>query len=316
MAVLKKVRIFVAEKENNNKDMDIEKYRLNRKDLKTITNSSVLIQVKVDKNTNIVSLSHELGIFVNNNKIFVKNLIIDTSKPFNLLDNVKVYYFICDVNEVNTLSIELIKAYSPYKVGEKCVPTNEEKCILMFTLPKGNEIYLRNKTLDECFHSCISFKFMTTSEYVKFITTDEDDKKYQYYVYVKSSYNNEVGASKNYVLSDKIFDLLKNVYLIAQKKFEELYKLDDYVNTRYFQIKFAKCILNDVDRDKKLYQYDWIFTSKELLILIWDKYIIKYYTNTIKKNNQNYLRFDYYASYPDKSIFTDVILEINGLNVK
>lgn len=127
MAILKKVRIFVAEKENNNKDMDIEKYRLIHTDLKTIKNSSVLIHVKVDENTNIVSLSHELGIFVHNNKIFAKNLIIDMSNPTQLRDKEKVDYFICDVNEVNALNIELIKAYSPYNVEEICAPTNEEK---------------------------------------------------------------------------------------------------------------------------------------------------------------------------------------------
>lgn len=311
--VLKKVRIFVAEKENNNKDMDIEKYRLSHTDIKTITNSSVLIQVKVDENTNIVSLSHDIGIFVNNNKIFVKNLIIDMSKPIELLDKAKVYYFICDVNEVNALSIELIKAYSPYNVGEKYVPTNEEKSVLLFTFRKRNGIDLTRMNLDKCFHCCDSFKFLTTSEYVH-AHTDVNYDKYYHFVYAKSSRNNELGG--NYVINDEIFDLLKNIYFISQKKFEELYKRDDYLNVKWFQIKFANYIENGVDRDKELSQYDWIFISKELLILVWDKYIIKYYTNTIEKGKENYLRFDYYTSYPHDSIFTDVSLEINGLDVK
>lgn len=312
MAILKKVRIFVAEKENNNKDMDIEKYRLNCKGL-TITNSSVLIHVKVDENTNIVSLSHELGIFIHNNKIFAKNLIIDMSNPIQLRDNEKVYYFICDVNEVNALSIELIKAYSPYNVEEICAPTNEEKSILLFTFHKNSGIDLTRMNLDKCFHCCDSFKFMTTSEYVH-AHMDADYDEYYHYVYAKSSLNDEIGAY--HVINDEIFDLLKNVYFISQKKFEELYILDDYANTTSFQIKFSNYIVNGVNRDKELFQYDWIFTPKELLILIWDKYIIKYYANTIEKGKKNYLCFDYYASYPHESIFMDVILEINGLDVK
>lgn len=290
--------------------MDIEKYRLVNIDLKTLTNSSVLIHVKVDENTNIVSLSHDIGIFVHNNKIFAKNLIIDMSKPIQLLDNEKIYYFICDVNEVNALSIELIKAYSPYNVEEICAPTNEEKNILVFKILKNRGINLTRMNLAKCFNRCDSFKFMTASEYANM---DEDNYKYDYYVYAKSGCN-EIGAY--HVISDEIFDLLKNVYFISQKKFEELYKRDEYSNVKWFQIKFANCILNGVDRDKELSQYDWIFISKELLILIWDKYIIKYYANTIEKDKQNYLRFDYYATYQHESIFTDVSLEINGLDVK
>lgn len=289
--------------------MDIEKYKLVNTDIKTITNSSVLIHVKVDENTNIVSLSHDIGIFVNNNKIFVKNLIIDMSKPIELLDNAKVDYFICDVNEVNALSIELIKAYSPYNVEEICAPTNEEKNILVFKILKNRGINLTRMNLAECFNRCDSFKFMTASEYANM---DEDNYKYDYYVYAKSS--NEIGTY--HVIGDEVFDLLKNVYFISKKKFEEVYKLDESLKKKDFQIKFANYIINGVDRDKELSQYDWIFTPEELLILIWDKYIIKYYTNTIKKDRQNYLCFDYYASYPHESIFTDVILEIDGLNVK
>lgn len=310
MAVLKKVRIFVAEKENNNKDMDIEKYRLVHIDLKTLTNSSVLIHVKVDENTNIVSLSHELGIFVHNNKIFAKNLIIDMSNPIQLRDNEKVYYFICDVNEVNALNIELIKAYSPYNVEEICAPTNEEKSILLFTFRKNSGIDLTRMNLDKCICRCDSFKFLTASEYTNM---DKDNYIYDYYVYAKSGCN-EIGAY--HVINDEIFDLLKNVYFISQKKFEELYKRDDNSNVKRFKTKFANYIVNGVDRDKELSQYDWIVTPKELLILIWDKYIIKYYANTIEKGKENYLRFDYYTSYPHESIFTDVSLEINGLDVK
>jgi hypothetical protein len=288
--------------------MDIEKYRLICTDLKTITNSSVLIHVKVDENTNIVSLSHELGIFVHNNKIFAKNLIIDMSNPFQLHDKEKVDYFICDVNEVNALSIELIKAYSPYNVEEICASTNEEKNILVFKILKSSKIGLTSMNLDECLHICDSIKFMTASEYANM---NEDNYNY---VYAKSS--NEIGIY--HVIGDEVFDLLKNIYFISKKKFEEVYKLYEKLTKRDFQIKFAHYIVNGVDREKELTQYDryWISTPKELFILIWDKYIIKYYTDTIKTDMQNYLRFDFYASYSHETIFTDVTLEIDGLNVK
>jgi len=292
--------------------MDIEIYRLIHTDLKTITNSSVLIHVKVDENTNIVSLSHKLGLFVHNNKIFAKNLIIDVSSPTQLYDKENVDYFICDVNEVNALSIELIKAYSPYNVEEICAPTNEEINILVFKIFKSSKIGLTSMNLDECLHRCYSIKFMTASEYNNM---DEDNYNYDYYVYAKSS--NEIGTY--HVIGDEVFDLLKNTYFISKKKFEEVYKLDESLSKGRFQVKFANYIKNGVDRDKELSQYNWISTPKELLILIWDVYIISYYTNYIKTDKQNYLRFDFYASYSSyshDSIFTDVTLEIDGLNVK
>ncbi len=289
--------------------MDIEIYRLIHTDLKTITNSSVLIHVKVDENTNIVSLSHELGLFVHNNKIFAKKLIIDVSSPTQLYDKENVDYFICDVNEVNALSIELIKAYSPYNVEEICAPTNEEINILVFKIFKSSEIGLTSMNLDECLHRCDSIKFMTASEYNNM---DEDNYNYDYYVYAKSS--NEKGTY--HVIGDEVFDLLKNTYFISKKKFEEVYKLDESLSIGCFQVKFANYIKNGVDISKELSQYDWILTPKELLILIWDVYIISYHTNYIKTDKQNYLRFDFYASYSHDSIFTDVTLEIDGLNVK
>lgn len=157
----------------------------------------------------------------------------------------------------------------------------------------------------------VPIKFMTASEYANM---NEDNYNYVYYVYAKSS--NEIGTY--HVIGDEVFDLLKNTYFISKKKFEEVYKLYEKLTKRDFQIKFAHYIVNGVDREKELTQYNryWISTPKELFILIWDKYIIKYYTDTIKKDKENYLCFAFYASYPNDSTFTDVTLEIDGLNVK